>query len=878
MVNVTLLTITSVILSLTSSIVCKETSRIPHTYVIEFERPVESFATKRHLEESRRIDFYQQLDRWNINYNVRHEYDVVNAVSLSFMSTQDSSLFFDHIQGYRKAWPVNTITKPQVFRAGATDPSEIATLFDYFNTTGIIRVRRESGLTGQGVHVGVIDTGVDYMHPALGGCFGPGCLVDQGYDFVGDDYTGSNIPKPDDDPRDTCNGHGTHVTGIIAANDTVKGFTGVAPSVHIGAYRIFGCHGSSSDDMIMKAMERAYLDGMDVINMSLGDNGWPESPAALLADVLALKGMIVCAAAGNEGSQGVFQVGAPSLGRHALSVASVDNTRVLAHAFEIGKLVLGYTTSNGQVFNFTTGNIVATSSEFLNENDGCGDIDVDLEGKVALMARGGCTFTEKILNVQSAGAIGAIIYNNVPGPITPSAPSDAVKIEYGGISLVDGFHLFEYLEQSTNNTAEFPQVDKSFPVTTGGSVSSFSSWGLGPDLSIKPDLSAPGGYIFSTYPLDLGSYAILSGTSMATPFVSGVVALIQESRGGHRGIAVNDLRSMLINTANPVNVYQSETTTIVDSVAKQGSGLIDIYRALKSDTTIFPEQIRLNDPSHHAPNNEYTFIIHNHGSTPSDYIIGHQLAASVQGYGFDPQVERLLPLTTPKLIDNVTAIVDIKASTVHIEANQQVNVTVVISPPANALEVPPTIYSGFITVTKGDQIYSIPYAGFSADTSKLPVLMSNSTMPRVQNIDRGVSVSSPAVLIFQLVQASPLVTISVVDSAEKVVGLIPGGYNRFLGRNIIDSANDAYVLPWFGNVANNTEQASLGSLHAATPLTATESEQPIQADDFPMIGTFLKPGEYRLKLQALTPFGNKSVETDFDVWFSPIIEVKAPKK
>jgi hypothetical protein len=109
MVHVTLFTLTSVILSLTSSIVCKEPSRIPHAYVIEFERPVESFASKRHLEESRRIDFYQQLAQWNINYNIRHEYDVVNAVSLSFMSTQDSTLFFDNIQGYKKAWPVVSI-------------------------------------------------------------------------------------------------------------------------------------------------------------------------------------------------------------------------------------------------------------------------------------------------------------------------------------------------------------------------------------------------------------------------------------------------------------------------------------------------------------------------------------------------------------------------------------------------------------------------------------------------------------------------------------------------------------------------------------------------------------------------------------------------
>jgi hypothetical protein len=416
---------------------------------------------------------------------------------------------------------------------------------------------------------------------------------------------------------------------------------------------------------------------------------------------------------------------------------------------------------------------------------------------------------------------------------------------------------------------------------------------------------------------------------MATPFLSGVVALVQEAKGGHRSIEVNELRSLLINTANPVRVYQSDAHTGIghqkgdeedgenkngeedegsddeeedeeeeeeekeeedtnkaqqipmkpaplDSIAKQGSGLVDVYRALKADTTIFPPQIRLNDASHHPFNNEYTFIIHNHGATASEYTIGHQLAASVQGYGIAPQVDRLLPLTKPVILDNVAAVVDIKSPTIHIEANQQLNVTVMIAPPANAMEVPPSIYSGFITVTKQEQVYSIPYAGFTADTSQIPVLMTNDTMPRVQNIDNGVSIGNPAVLGFQLVQASPLVTISVLDSNKRVVGLIPGGYNRFLGRSNIDSAGDAYVLPWFGNVANNTEQASLGSLHSATSLS--DQEQQIKADDFPMIGSFLTPGDYRLKLAALSPFGNQSVETDYDVWISPSIEVKAPKK
>lgn len=84
-------------------------------------------------------------------------------------------------------------------------------------------------ITGKGIKVGIIDTGVDYMHPALGGCFGENCRVAYGYDFVGDEYIGENMPIPDNDPRDTCNGHGTHVAGIIGARDSTLQFTGIAP-------------------------------------------------------------------------------------------------------------------------------------------------------------------------------------------------------------------------------------------------------------------------------------------------------------------------------------------------------------------------------------------------------------------------------------------------------------------------------------------------------------------------------------------------------------------------------------------------------------------------------------------------------------------------
>ncbi|EOA80850.1 uncharacterized protein SETTUDRAFT_63240, partial [Exserohilum turcica Et28A] len=101
---------------------------------------------------------------------------------------------------------------------------------------------RADGITGSGIKIAIIDTGVDYSHPLLGKCFGKGCVVGYGFDFVGDEYTGKNTPVPDPDPMD-CSGHGTHVAGVIAAKENDFGFAGAAPGVALGAYRVYGCRG-----------------------------------------------------------------------------------------------------------------------------------------------------------------------------------------------------------------------------------------------------------------------------------------------------------------------------------------------------------------------------------------------------------------------------------------------------------------------------------------------------------------------------------------------------------------------------------------------------------------------------------------------------------
>lgn len=120
------------------------------------------------------------------------------------------------------------------------------------------------------------------------------------------------IPRPDPAPMD-CNGHGTHVSGIVGAKAAAPGgVTGVASRVLFGAYRVFGCDGSTTTDIILAAMERALADRMQVLNMSLGAAFlWPQSPTAAASDRLVKRGMVVVASIGNSGGAGLYSSGAP---------------------------------------------------------------------------------------------------------------------------------------------------------------------------------------------------------------------------------------------------------------------------------------------------------------------------------------------------------------------------------------------------------------------------------------------------------------------------------------------------------------------------------------------------------------------------------------
>lgn len=354
--------------------------------------------------------------------------------------------------------------------------------------------------TGRGVTIGVIDTGIDYEHPDLK------LNYTGGYDVV----------DLDDDPMETLpsegmpTNHGSHVAGIIAANGSLQG---VAPDAEIRAYRALGPGGSGTSIQVIAAMEQAVEDGVDIMNLSLGNsvNG-PDYPTSVAVNRATELGVAVVIANGNSGPNN-WTVGAPATAQHALSVGAFANSETIPILYDaISRKKIAIIPMHGSLlWNLSRDyEMVASDSE-------------DLTGKIALIERGTIPFYELAKEAEEKGAMAAVIYNNEDGVFRGSiATGEApIGIPVVSISKDDG----EFLKQVVENR-EHPFIDTVYEVTESG-IASFSSRGpVTVNWDIKPDIIAPGTNILSTVP---GGYLPLQGTSMAAPHVAGVIALIKEA-------------------------------------------------------------------------------------------------------------------------------------------------------------------------------------------------------------------------------------------------------------------------------------------------------------------------------------------------------------
>lgn len=609
-------------------------------------------------------------------------------------------------------YPVDAVEPPRAEPAAELD------LFTSVVQTQVDIAQNELGLTGRGVRVAIIDTGVDYDHPDLGGCFGPGCKVAAGHDFVGDGDPNAifgSDPMPDPFPDDACIGHGTHVAGIVAADGPQV--RGIAPEATLLAYRIFGCNVATDIDIAVAAMERALEDGADIVSMSFGAPGaWPSHPWAQAATRLVRQGVVVVTSAGNSGTSGLYFSGAPGVGDRVISTAAFSNTHSNYLAFSVSP--------DSQKIHFVRANAtappvsgtfpLARTGSVASTFDACGPFAPapgSLAGKIALIRMGGCSSYEKARNAQAAGAAAVLLWNNtnvnfpavqnLAGPVPITVPA-AVLSGASGL-LLDG--RLAAGPVSLTWSAEILSI----PSNTGYQLAGFSSSGPSPTLTLKPNLGAPGTGIFSTHPLELGAYATFNGTSMAAPHVSGAVALLLQARPDTPAGAV---QTLLQNTAAPQIFFADTGLGRLEVVHRQGAGLIRIADAIRSAVKVEPSELALGESE--AGPAVRTLTIENEGPAAVTYDLSHARAMATAG-------TRVFFTT---YVDS-TPDVRFGASSVTVPAGGSATVEVTIGAPADLADG--GLYGGYLVLTPRESGAGlgglhVPYLGFKGDYQAAPVL------------------------------------------------------------------------------------------------------------------------------------------------------------
>ncbi|KAI1774351.1 subtilisin-like protein [Hypoxylon cercidicola] len=648
-------------------------------------------------------------------------------------------------------WPVRKIAfpKPDVSHVGnnVTELLRLAkrqegngNLFSPHVMTHVDKLHAE-GYTGKGFRIGIVDTGVDYTHPALGGCFGKGCLIEYGYDLNGDNDT-SPVPIPDPDPFDNCMGHGTHVAGIIAAQLNEHNFTGAAPGVKLGMYKATGCGGLTTNEILLDGFLRAYEDGSDIISCSAGDDsGWASDPWAMAASRIAQAGVPVIVAPGNSGDLGVWYPSTPASGVDVVAAGSVENAilpfMVGAATFSVDDSIqnerfgiqFGYPSFQLNV----TLPLWAVSNDTTSETDACDalpDDTPDLSGNVVLLrmpnSDSPCSTVTQSNNLAAKGARYAIWYSQTNRDI-PSVYTNNASIEgVAGMPSEQGAKFMSLLNEGSTVTVNITQSSSADvyiynldnPVT-GGYTDRSSSWGPTQEVNVKPQVTTPGGDILSTYPLSLGGYAVLSGTSMATPLLAAIFALVSEARGTKDPEV---LRNLISSTAKP-NVWFDGTTAYPDilaPVAQQGAGLAQAWEAAHATTILSESSISFNDSDHFV--GERTFTIRNTATEDVTYILGHTKAVTMYTFATDGG-DVLANTYFPNPTADDWADVSFASDEITVPAGGVSEVTVTLTPPQtlNATLLP--IYSGYITLnsTKEESLV-LPYLGVLGSLYKTPIL------------------------------------------------------------------------------------------------------------------------------------------------------------
>ncbi len=466
---------------------------------------------------------------------------------------------------------------------------------------------------GAGMKVGIIDTGIEIGHPAFQDA---SLTIPDGFPKVNNTqdtaYTNNKVivarsyvnlldnADPDMSVRDHV-GHGTALATIVAGvrnTGPLATIEGVAPRAYLGVYKVFGTPGSNdgaSDAAILKAVDDAVADGMDVISLSLGVDAAPRVADDLDAQALeraVQSGVIVVVAAGNNGTN-PNTIASPGTAPSVITAGASTNDRTFGYSVTLsgGTPVTGFPGTGPAPASPTISGQLVDVASIDTTGLTCDPLPAgSLSGKVALILRGTCTFSTKLNNAQQAGAIAGIIYTAadadapfVFGAGTATLP--AIMIDHAS-----GVQFAAALKANPGTTASLNFTLSPVPAP-GNLITDFSAAGPNVDLGIKPDLMAVGGNIYvgtQTFDsqgdmYDSSGYILVDGTSFSTPLIAGAAALIKAARPG---LTVDQYRSLLINSGAPMSAI-----TPVPTVQRTGVGLLDANAAYRQPVTVTPVSI-----------------------------------------------------------------------------------------------------------------------------------------------------------------------------------------------------------------------------------------------------------------------------------------------
>ena len=633
---------------------------------------------------------------------------------------------------------------------------------------------------GEGTVIAVIDTGVDMTHqafsPALSGT--PGLSEDDlealtpqlgmgktgiyynekfpfAYDYADDDADAA--------PREGGSGfHGTHVAGIAAGN--ADKIVGTAPDAQI----IVGKVTRSEDDALLDSSLLAALDDMvvlrpDVINLSLGWTAGMDNEADSVYDTVYKKlqeeGITVNAAAGNAFSTGYGNnsgkglpyasdpdtsvMDEPATYPSVVAVGSVENA-LIRNAFTAAGMDIGYQRSRGmngeKVAYFSdlpAGTYEYVDAGFASEEDVAAlkeKFPNGLSGKIALVSRGKMTYQKKVENLYDLHPAGVLVYNNVSVGSLIIMNLTTQDVPAAFISQADGQAMLAAADHHLT-IAEGQVLAQS----TTYEASEFSSWGVTPDLRLKPEIAAPGGNVFSAIPN--GAYEQTSGTSMATPQMAGISAIVLQRVQSDPLFASMSARqkadvvqNLIMGTARPLT-DAAQTSGALYSPRKQGAGLVDALAATTS--SVYPTVVGAPEPSRPKADLgdgttgwHFDVTLHNLGAAPATYELSSQALSEIVDGGFFTEHSSDWRGRGVELTYSGAASASAEGATVTVPASGEVTVGVDIAPGSEfasyvADNAPNgTFLDGFVrfaSKTDGEPDLAVPYLGFYGDWGKAPI-------------------------------------------------------------------------------------------------------------------------------------------------------------